>query len=153
MKTDFEIAPGITLYIGDRPAHFPSDEERTKWTDALRSGRYKQGKSLLRENDFYCCLGVKEDLDGCQWRELGRGYHGSIVYCTETMNNATYTRPSKWLTRFGALPNGTYVKVNTHDSQCTYTCLTELNDYGLTFTQIADIIDIVWNPKTYANNP
>ena len=31
----------------------------TKWIAALRSGKYKQGKGFLRdENDNYCCLGV-----------------------------------------------------------------------------------------------
>lgn len=148
MKTDFEIAPGITLHIGDRPAHFPSDEERTKWTDALRSGRYKQGIGLLRVDNFYCCLGVKEDLEGCQWKKLGMGYNG-IVYCTESMDNARYSRSSEWLNRHGGFPCGSVVRVGGPSTQCTYRYLTELNDYGLTFAQIADIIDIVWNPKTY----
>lgn len=34
-------------------------ELKEKWTAALRSGEYKQGKGVLRdENGAYCCMGV-----------------------------------------------------------------------------------------------
>lgn len=34
-------------------------EFKAKWTAALRSGEYKQGRSCLRNDDYeYCCLGV-----------------------------------------------------------------------------------------------
>lgn len=37
-------------------------ELKNKWIEALRSGKYKQGKGALRtgdiENPHYCCLGV-----------------------------------------------------------------------------------------------
>jgi len=33
-----------------------------KWTEALRSGKYKQGTGALRKKDAYCCLGVLCDL-------------------------------------------------------------------------------------------
>lgn len=32
--------------------------ERTKWTDALRSGNYQQGKAWLQKYGQFCCLGV-----------------------------------------------------------------------------------------------
>ncbi len=40
-----------------------------KWIEALRSGKYKQGRDLLRKDDEYCCLGVacdifKSDING-----------------------------------------------------------------------------------------
>lgn len=31
---------------------------KKKWVDALRSGRYKQGKQTLKSSNGYCCLGV-----------------------------------------------------------------------------------------------
>ena len=31
---------------------------KKKWVAALRSGKYKQGKEVLRDGDRYCCLGV-----------------------------------------------------------------------------------------------
>jgi hypothetical protein len=33
-------------------------EWKEKWVKALRSGRYQQGRNVLREGDRYCCLGV-----------------------------------------------------------------------------------------------
>jgi len=36
---------------------------KAQWVSALRSGKYHQGKNLLRPNeDTYCCLGVLCDL-------------------------------------------------------------------------------------------
>lgn len=36
---------------------------KEKWIEALRSGRYKQGKLRLRDNDNnFCCLGVLCDI-------------------------------------------------------------------------------------------
>jgi hypothetical protein len=36
---------------------------KQKWCDALRSGKYKQGRGALRNcNDHFCCLGVCADL-------------------------------------------------------------------------------------------
>jgi len=31
---------------------------KRKWLEALRNGKYKQGKEALRIKDKYCCLGV-----------------------------------------------------------------------------------------------
>lgn len=42
-----------------------------KWVEALRSGRYKQCKSWLRDNDGFCCLGVLCDISKMSaWGEL-----------------------------------------------------------------------------------
>jgi hypothetical protein len=35
---------------------------RERWIDALLSGHYKQGRSALRIEDRYCCLGVLTEL-------------------------------------------------------------------------------------------
>lgn len=36
---------------------------KAKWVEALRSGKYKQGKDALRKGDnTFCCLGVLCDL-------------------------------------------------------------------------------------------
>jgi hypothetical protein len=43
-------------------------EIKQKWTDALRSGDYKQGRACLRSiDDRYCCLGVLCDVIGLEW--------------------------------------------------------------------------------------
>lgn len=33
-----------------------------KWVKALRSGKYEQGKSYLKKDNKYCCLGVLYDV-------------------------------------------------------------------------------------------
>lgn len=33
-------------------------ELRTKWLENLRSGKYEQGRSALKQYNKYCCLGV-----------------------------------------------------------------------------------------------
>ena len=44
---------------------------KTKWLEALRSGRYRQGKWALRNSDeTYCCLGVLCDIvDSNKWNK------------------------------------------------------------------------------------
>lgn len=37
---------------------------RDAWIEALRSGEYQQGEGLLKEYDYYCCLGVLCDVSG-----------------------------------------------------------------------------------------
>lgn len=40
-------------------------ELKTKWVEALRSGKYRQAKSILRNKDgAFCCLGVLCDVSG-----------------------------------------------------------------------------------------
>lgn len=39
---------------------------KTKWINALRSGRYKQCKGRLKKGDGYCCLGVLAKVQGCK---------------------------------------------------------------------------------------
>lgn len=45
-----------------------NEEVKKLWVNALRSGKYKQAKSTLRNNYGYCCLGVLCDLyDPNKW--------------------------------------------------------------------------------------
>jgi len=43
-------------------------EMKLKWIEALRSGKYHQTRSLLRDSNGFCCLGVLADIKGCSWR-------------------------------------------------------------------------------------
>lgn len=49
---------------------------KAKWIEALRSGKYKQGRLALRtRNDHFCCLGVLCDVSGVsEWKENGPCY-------------------------------------------------------------------------------
>lgn len=45
-------------------------ETRQAWIDALRSGKYEQGRGALRCRSRYCCLGVLLDvIDPTRWEE------------------------------------------------------------------------------------
>lgn len=37
---------------------------KTRWVEALKSGKYKKGTGALRESNKYCCLGVLADIEG-----------------------------------------------------------------------------------------
>lgn len=39
-------------------------ELAVKWIEALRSGKYKQGRSRLKHSGRYCCLGVLCEVAG-----------------------------------------------------------------------------------------
>lgn len=60
---------------------------KAKWVAALRSGTYVQGKTRLRFNDEYCCLGVLCELavgEGVavrgEWFDSGSADHPFIEY-------------------------------------------------------------------------
>jgi len=49
---------------------------KAKWIEALRSGKYKQGRFKLRtRDDCYCCLGVLCDVSNIsEWEVNGSSY-------------------------------------------------------------------------------
>jgi hypothetical protein len=97
-------------------------EIKTKWVNALRSGKYKQGKNVLRddENDCFCSLGVLCDIvmpEG--WNKysdtgLQNGMHlGSRTYPeTEILQEAGLNDyQCKYLTNMNDLDNRTFVEI------------------------------------------
>jgi len=96
-----------------------------KWVKALRSGKYKQGTRgnlFNEETEEYCCLGVL-----CKIENIRTGRHG---YLTNHMQ-----KKLKFKTPDGKL-NRTYKSLKG----LAYT-LTELNDEGVSFKKIANIIE------------
>jgi hypothetical protein len=56
-----------------------NSEVKQKWLEALRSGKYKQGRRQLRKGDSFCCLGVLCDVvDNSKWE--ASGYDKSFYY-------------------------------------------------------------------------
>jgi len=41
-----------------------NQEVKAKWVEALRSGKYKQGRKTLKHAGRYCCLGVLCEVAG-----------------------------------------------------------------------------------------
>lgn len=103
---------------------------KRKWVKALRSGRYKQGSSALKnDKGEFCCLGVLCNVMRVKWRENDWGdfiphIEGKPV--GQTMSPAGY------------LGNGLLRKVGMANS--TQQKLAEMNDHGSTFKEIADFI-------------
>lgn len=103
-----------------------------KWINALRSGKYKQGKGLLQKEKNYCCLGVackvlipKDEL----LVDFSGFIRGSLPY---QQRNAP-----EWLK-----------DINDDFKEKAYRTLTSLNDkHDHSFDEIADLLEIVYIHK------
>ena len=108
---------------------------KEKWLEALRSGKYKQGKNLLKTEDGYCCLGVLCDLHRKSTKSKRNKWQGSYYNCGNEYTTSFLPRlVQKWAgidTKEGEfeLKNG----------EKEY--LTTLNDQGKSFKQIANYIE------------
>jgi len=108
-----------------------NSEIKAKWLEALRSGKYKQGKVHLRDrNSNYCCLGVLCDLISPEdWVE--NPAHSSAFAIPET-------KGSRWLrTCFppNRVLNVAAVTITQGDM------LACMNDGGSSFEEIAKYIE------------
>lgn len=98
-------------------------ELKQQWIDALRSGKYLQGKRRLRGSDTnFCCLGVLCDIvEPGEWApfkdDAGFTHHGCLGYLPEKIQRS----------------------VRLTDSTVAH--LMEMNDFGQSFGQIAAFID------------
>lgn len=102
------------------------------WVKALRSGEYQQAQATLREGDAYCCLGVacelyRQTVGKGEWGEKtkkGTAFLGTLGHLTPPVQD--------WLGLSDGY--GSYGSDRTHS-------LTERNDAGATFSEIAEIIE------------
>lgn len=111
-------------------------EIKTRWIDALRSGKYKQTQRLLKSivglEEHYCCLGVlcdvlKDDVKG-QWR-------GTIFETPLLKRGSQRVLPCE----ICMLAEVSHVGNYTKDGKKNF--LTDDNDTGKTFEEIANIIE------------
>ncbi len=117
------------------------NENAKKWVTALRSGKYSQGRGMLRKEDTFCCLGVACDLYA---RETGAGLwkatntymvRSSFVLGEERANEYLPPAVQEWLGL--ATGQGEYdgnIEPLSHS-------LSHRNDDGASFGEIADIIE------------
>jgi len=101
---------------------------------ALRSGKYVQGQHCLRKGDTYCCLGVACDIfKQEEWIRLSQAVfqieENKMVLPDRIVNILNWKHWQGSMVFYGF--NGVIIR---H-------FLSELNDAGLTFGQIADIIE------------
>lgn len=93
---------------------------REEWVKALRSGKYEQGKSLLKNRNKFCCLGVACDLAGVAWEDCEQPSLASSDFKTVGAD-ILYKSLSLTVEEAERLAN--------------------LNDRNVTFLEIADLIE------------
>lgn len=136
-------------------------EVMTKWTKALRSGKYKQGKEFLKREykgvTRHCCLGVlcelynkemKKNKKSCAKEKTVDLKERNMEFFFKFDNVAQVLPPKvrKWAgikTTEGHLPRKYYLdKDGSFNGNPTD--LTGANDDGKTFKTIANIIEKNW---------
>lgn len=118
-------------------------EIRTRWVTALRGSRFEQGQGKLRnEHDEYCCLGVLCQLaaeDGiipdALWDYDTWSYVGHREYLPEAVWHwAGLDRMNPFI----YIPDPDYPD---DPEEILESSLSEFNDTGHSFDEIADIIE------------
>lgn len=97
-------------------------EVKEKWLKALRSGKYKQGRRQLHKNGYYCCLGVLCNIVAPEYDLAEKAYIPTDLL-DKICNNNCSTNP---------------FYVNEHGDNIY---LSVLNDDGVSFTEVANIIE------------
>jgi hypothetical protein len=103
-------------------------EIKAEWLKALRSGDYEQAEDALRNDSGFCCLGVLCDLHAKKTGVLWDGfvYLGVADVLPHTVQ--------EW----ADLPAREGGSVIIHEDE---EYLTELNDNGVSFAVLADLIE------------
>lgn len=92
-----------------------------KWINALRSGKYKQTKDTLRDANGFCCLGVLDEIFPEKCLSGGGNW---------------------FLNNYEQIGLGSYRGSLYNDDGSSCVSLSQLNDDGYTFDEIADVIQI-----------
>ena len=113
------------------------NENAKAWVEALRSGKYKQTRRRLHDNDGYCCLGV-----GCEIaveagviqppKERRRGEW--VLYLYDDNHVTLPKAVQDWL---GLSTQTGDFKLRNGMPEC----LSGMNDDGADFEWIADVIE------------
>jgi len=118
-----------------------------RWVEALRSGKYEQGQGDLRpEPGRYCCLGVLCDL---YREEQGKGDWAPASESSERMTFEVHDTEGLIAETEGAvLPeivkDWAGMESFAGDIADTGQALSALNDKGVKFRDLADLIEQKW---------
>lgn len=133
-----------------------NEKIKKSWIRALTSGKYKQGKGLLKKGEKFCCLGVLCDLHRKQTNKDERGKWIKSGQQSYYYFGADLALPSEVINWSGIGGNGSgeiilsekedvefvnklfRTKIYTIDSIIE---LGELNDFGRKFSTIAKLIE------------
>lgn len=99
------------------------------WVKALRSGKYKQTQESLQDEIGYCCLGVLCDVyERKTGKTLPRNEDGELVGSALDNERKVVRKWAGLITTQGVF----YSSTNS---------LVDMNDRGMTFKEIADVIE------------
>lgn len=111
------------------------------WVEELRSGKYKQGGDFLCKDDHYCCLGVlceiyNREVIPTDFKTVKHSVdkEADIVYYGHSSDVLPYN-VQEWAGMVSDI--GSYYD---HTTSWQYS-LSELNDGGHSFNELADIIE------------
>lgn len=108
-----------------------------KWIKALRSGEYEQGQGCLSEGGKYCCLGVLCEILNVP-KTIDEGTM-TARYSGYTLGLPVEVRELSGISSLdGVLPRQYVVGFEVVQT------LAGLNDIGMSFNEIADIIEKEW---------
>jgi hypothetical protein len=106
-----------------------------RWVQAMRSGQYQQGTEALHPNGHsYCCLGVLCDLYRV---EQGKGEWVDSLFACGPGDYETAVLP-EMVKSWAGMRTSTGSIAGTEDE------LAALNDEGMEFPQLADLIEKKW---------
>jgi hypothetical protein len=98
------------------------------WLNALRSGKYEQGRETLCDNGRFCCLGVLTDLFIIETNQEWHRDCGTL-YSFETEGGILPFSVQEW------------AGLNAPNPYIAGQHLTTWNDEGASFEEIADLIE------------
>lgn len=109
-------------------------ENQQAWVDALRSGEFTQAKGTLQSDEGYCCLGVLCKVAERHGVFVAKDFSGKLY----GDNLGQQSPVQDWVGIPRTSVNGLLKGTEDHPYLLA---LTELNDRGMPFSQIADIIE------------
>lgn len=106
---------------------------KARWVEALRSGKYKQGKSVLRDsNNNYCCLGVLADIDSVENTLCSDAFGGYLFNFSEIASSRSCL-PTEYRVKIGLADPVYDTCIIYNDGLCC--------EYRRSFSEIADYIE------------
>jgi hypothetical protein len=107
-----------------------------QWVAALRSGKYQQCTNGLRKGNTYCCLGVANEISGLgKWIDDYAFQDATLAEAEVAGEDKTYEE------EFTSPDVQEWLGLRTKDGSIGGITLAELNDDGVPFDEIADIIE------------
>lgn len=128
-------------------------EVAKKWVKALRSGKYKQGYGCLKQTNlkknktYHCCLGVlcelyNEQMINNKKKKLNDDVDKYGLHSFEEDIEVLPDNVRQWAGLIGKA--GSFNNDVKADDGGYYGSLTEMNDLGCSFEEIADTIEKEW---------